>query len=262
MHDTTKSLASLLLALLAAGCAANGAAPDDTAASMVRIGEHMQAGGEGPGAAAFYRGAAERDPRDPRPHARLGELYAASDALPQAEEAYRTALSLTPGDAGARTGLAAVLLRSGRAVEAEALLAPVSAGSRDARLLRHHGVALDMLGRPGDAAAIYRRGLAAAPTDPDLLANLALSTALNGQAEAAIPPARQAAGAPRATARHRRNLALVLLLAGRAAEARGMLPEPELEALSIRAERARAAGDAAGRAAAIGLVSASRPATE
>jgi hypothetical protein len=41
-----------------------------------------------------------------------------------------------------------------------------------------------------------------------------------------------------------------------------MLPEPELEALSIRVERARAAGDAAGRAAAIGLVSASRPATE
>jgi Flp pilus assembly protein TadD len=246
---------TLLPLLILGGCAAQtgGGATD---AAMLRLGDRMRSGGDEASAAAFYAGAVEQNPRSAEARFRLGAAQAAAGALSEAEASYRAGLALTPGSIDGRTGLAAVLLRRGDAAGAESLLAPLAPGSQDVRLLRVHGVALDRLGRPAEAAAAYRRGLAVAPQDADLRGNLALSLALAGD-PAAVAEIRRVPSSPATEARHRRLLVLVLLLAGdpsAAGEAQRLPPE-ERQEIEQRVAAARAEADPARRAAAVGLVS-------
>jgi Flp pilus assembly protein TadD len=246
---------TLIPFLLLAGCAGQQQAGHNDAA-MLRLGDRMRSGGDEASAAAFYAGAAEQNPRNAEARFRLAATQAAVGALSEAEASYRAGLALTPNSIDGRTGLAAVLLRRGDAAGAEAQLAPLAAGSQDVRLLRVHGVALDRLGRPTEAAAAYRRGLAVAPQDADLRGNLALSLALAND-PAAVAEVRRVPSSPANEARYRRLLALVLLLAGDPAgpaEAQ-RLPPPEREEILQRVAAARAESDPARRAAAVGLVS-------
>lgn len=251
-----RAIAAGLAGLIILGACA-GTATGDPAQTMLRLGDAMLAGDDPAGAAAFYTAAAERAPADAGPRLRLARLYASNNALPQAEEAFRTVLATAPASTEALAGLAGTLLRQGRAAEAEALLAP--AAGRDPRLLRNLGVSLDLQGRHAEAVEVYRRGLAAAPGDGDLRANLALSMALAGQ-PGALAEARAAAARGAASPQNRRVPALVQALGGDVAGARvsaaqaGMEP-PDVAALLERAARARAASPGR-QAAELGLVAA------
>jgi Flp pilus assembly protein TadD len=253
---TIRLLALAPVLVLLAGC--GGVTSDsDAARTMMRLGDTMLEGDDAAGAAAFYAGAAERAPANPEPRLRLARLYAAANALPQAEEAYRAVLARDAGNTEALAGLAATLLRQERAAEAEGLL--TRAAGRDPRLLRNLGVSLDMQGRHAEAAAAYRRGLAQTD-DPDLRANLALSLALAGD-PAALAEARAAVARPTASPRNRRTLAMVHALAGdqagaRTAAAQAGMTAGETAELLDRAARARAAPPAQ-RAAQLGIVTAS-----
>lgn len=252
-----------LSCLLLAGCAGESPTSDrSTSRSMLRVGDHMLDSGETDSAATFYRGAAERDPTDPEPRLRLARLAARQGNPDAALRGTMEAIAADPANTEARKTAAGLLLRRGDANSARVALDVLEPAStaRDARLQRLRGVALDLLGRQAEAEEAYRRGLAVAPADADLRANLALSLAVSGKSAEAVEEARRAAGSPGSGATHRGSLVLVLAMAGRGEEAEreaALLPPGEAQPVLARGRSAAAQPDAAARATALGI---SRPA--
>jgi Flp pilus assembly protein TadD len=90
---------------------------------------------------------------------------------------------------------------------------------RSARLWSLKGAAMDQLERFGEARQHYTKALAFAPNDPNILANVGLSYALEGDPETAEIWLQRAATLPGASPNVRQNLALVLGLQGKLEEA-------------------------------------------
>ena len=80
-------------------------------------------------------------------------------------------------------------------------------------------VALEQAHRDDEALAAHQKALALAPENPATLSNLGMYYATHGQSAQAEPLLRKAVSEPGATAQERQNLALVLGLQGRYAEA-------------------------------------------
>jgi Flp pilus assembly protein TadD len=89
----------------------------------------------------------------------------------------------------------------------------------DWTILSVQGTVDDRLDDHTGAQRFYREALKISPGDPTVLSNLGLSYALTKQLDLAEDALRQAAASPRADTRVRQNLALVLALDGKCAEA-------------------------------------------
>ena len=89
----------------------------------------------------------------------------------------------------------------------------------DWRILNAQGAVLDQLGRHAEAQRHYSAALKIVPNEPSILSNLGLSYALTKDLKRAEATLRQAAGQPNAAPKVRQNLALVVGLQGRFAEA-------------------------------------------
>ena len=89
----------------------------------------------------------------------------------------------------------------------------------DWRLLSVQGTALDQMGRHEEARSYYASALKIAPGDPGVLSNLGLSYMLTKELPKAEESLREAYASSRADGRVRQNLALVIGLQGRFAEA-------------------------------------------
>jgi Flp pilus assembly protein TadD len=89
----------------------------------------------------------------------------------------------------------------------------------DWRILSAQGAVLDQIGQHGDAQRYYAAALKIAPNEPSVLSNLGLSYALSKDLVQAEATLKRAAAAPRVDPRVRQNLALVVGLQGRFAEA-------------------------------------------
>jgi Flp pilus assembly protein TadD len=89
----------------------------------------------------------------------------------------------------------------------------------DWSILNAQGAVLDQLGRHTEAQQHYSAALKIKPNDPSVLSNLGLSYALTKDLRRAEATLRQAMGRPDATPKVRQNLALVVGLEGRFAEA-------------------------------------------
>lgn len=89
----------------------------------------------------------------------------------------------------------------------------------DWKLYSAEGAILDQMGRTAVARDRYAKALAIVPGEPTVLNNLALSHLLAGEMPEAEKILREAATSPNATSRVRQNLALVLGLQGKFAEA-------------------------------------------
>jgi Flp pilus assembly protein TadD len=89
----------------------------------------------------------------------------------------------------------------------------------DWTILSVQGTVDDRLDDHTGAQRFYREALKISPGDPTVLSNLGLSYALTKQLDLAEDALRQAAASPRADTRVRQNLALVLALDGKFAEA-------------------------------------------
>ena len=86
-------------------------------------------------------------------------------------------------------------------------------------VLSVQGAVADRLGDHGSAMQFYRDGLKIAPGEPAVLTNMGLSLALAKQLPEAEQALRQAVASPKADARMRGDLALVLALEGKFGEA-------------------------------------------
>jgi Flp pilus assembly protein TadD len=104
----------------------------------------------------------------------------------------------------------------------------------DWRILSAQGAVLDQMGRHEDAQRYYETALKIVPDEPSVLSNLGLSYALSKQLPRAEATLKRAAAGQRVDPRVRQNLALVVGLQGRFAEAesiaRADLPAEEASA--------------------------------
>jgi Flp pilus assembly protein TadD len=91
--------------------------------------------------------------------------------------------------------------------------------SPDWRIVSGRGTALAKLGKYGEAVTMFERAHSLAPANPTVLNNLAMAHAGNKNLKHAETLLRQAAQNPMARAKVSKNLALVLNLQGRKAEA-------------------------------------------
>jgi Flp pilus assembly protein TadD len=89
----------------------------------------------------------------------------------------------------------------------------------DWRLLSVQGTALDQLGRHDEARRYYVSALKIVPGEPSVLSNLGMSYMLSKDLPKAEQALRQAYASPKANAKVRQNLGLVIGLQGRFAEA-------------------------------------------
>ena len=89
----------------------------------------------------------------------------------------------------------------------------------DWRLVSAEGAILDQLGRSSEARGKYRDALDIQANEPSILSNLGMSYVLTGDLKTAETYLRSAAAQPAADSRVRQNLALVVGLQGRFAEA-------------------------------------------
>jgi Flp pilus assembly protein TadD len=104
----------------------------------------------------------------------------------------------------------------------------------DWRVLNAQGAVLDQLGRHAEAQQHYSSALKIVPNEPSIMSNLGLSYALTKDLKRAEVTLRAAFAQPNVDPKVRQNLALVLGLQGRTAEAekiaRSDLPEGEAAA--------------------------------
>jgi len=112
------------------------------------------------------------------------------------------------------------LADDGRLQEAARVLANAHTPARpNWTILSAQGNVADLLGDHATAQDFYKAALRIAPGQPSLLSNLGLSYALSKQLPKAEKVLREAAAKPQANSRVRQNLALVLALRGKFAEA-------------------------------------------
>ncbi len=126
---------------------------------------------------------------NPRSVAALTGAGRASLAMGDAEAAYsffERAHEVEPRSAGAKAGMAAALVRLGRARDALPLFAEaVALGVAETEIAGDRGLAHDMLGDPRRAQADYALALRGGE-DAELRRRLALSLAISGQRAAAL----------------------------------------------------------------------------
>ncbi|MBS9719261.1 tetratricopeptide repeat protein [Tianweitania sp. BSSL-BM11] len=120
-----------------------------------------------------------------------------------------------------------VLAAYGKALAADGQFEPALQAVRraqtpeypDWRLVSAEAAILDQLGQNAEARNLYTRALELKPGEPSVLSNLGMSYVLTGDLKIAEATMRKAVSAPGADSRVRQNLALVVGLQGRFAEA-------------------------------------------
>jgi predicted O-linked N-acetylglucosamine transferase (SPINDLY family) len=156
--------------------------------------------------------------------------------LDDAEQCYREALRLAPGDGDALYLLGALALQADRPEEAaEHLTGAVAAGGGVDRLVRL-GVALSRLGRLEEAAARYREALDRDPSYAEAHYNLAVVLSGAGDHAGAVAHYRYTLASRSGAADAENGLGVALKALGRTDEARGAFDR----AIALRSDFAEA----------------------
>ncbi len=149
-----------------------------------------------------------------------GQALRANGQRAQAAAVLEQATIANPGNKALLAQYGRALADNGNFQQAYDVLSKAhSPDNPDWRLLSVQGTALDQMGRHEEARSYYASALKIAPGDPGVLSNLGLSYMLSRELPKAEEALRQAYASPRASARVRQNLALVVGLQGRFAEA-------------------------------------------
>lgn len=250
---------SLLLGLILTACAATPT--ENHEGRLLKLAKDVDQQGDHATAAAMYERALEQNGPSADIQVRLGNALLASGEPQGAAEAFRAALAEDIQLAPALLGLGTAQLRLGQPESALRNLSQAVPEVNSVAAWSRLGAAQALVGQPARAASAFAKAVALEPHDLDAQANLALAEALAGENTKAIADMQRITDSPLAEARHYRNLILVLVLAGRSNEAQ-QVEIPDLSAASrlsliASAERIAALPDAAARAQALGLASAS-----
>jgi len=209
-----------LIALVAAslgGCAGGPRLSDVTGS----IGSKAEATPPDPARAVEVYGERYRaNPRDADAALAYGQSLRANGQHAQAAAVLEQATIANPGHKPLLAQYGRALADVGNFQQAFDVLSKAhSPDNPDWRLLSVQGTCLDQMGRHEEARSYYASSLKIAPGDPGVLSNLGLSYMLTKELPKAEDVLRQAYASPRANARVRQNLALVVGLQGRFTEA-------------------------------------------
>jgi Flp pilus assembly protein TadD len=161
------------------------------------------------------------------------------DQKAQAVAVLQQAAIRSPNHAELLAAYGKALADVGRYKEASEVLTRAHSPERpDWRVLSAQGAVADQMGDHAMAQGFYESALKLAPDEPTVMSNLGLSYALNKRLPEAETLLRQAADSPRADARVRQNLALVLSLQGKFPDAEAALKRdlPDAEAAALLAD--------------------------
>ena len=241
--------ASLLLALAvsAAGCAlaphqvltTQGvqAPPEISSAkrleAIIKVADSERESGSFRNAADLYRKAIAEGVDTLEIHLNFAESLLGSGDIKDAASEYNLVENRAPADARPQIGLGRLnLVRRQPAVALAAYSRALQDDPGNLVATNGKGVALDLLGRHGDAQAAYRRGLQVDPDDRTLRNNLGLSLVFTKNYDEAVTILTGLAEEPGATARNRQNLARALGLQGDSSDAK-MVASHDLDAKSV-----------------------------
>jgi Flp pilus assembly protein TadD len=175
------------------------------------------------------------NPKDADAALAYGQALRATGQRAQAAAVLEQATIANPGNKALIAGYGRALADNGNSQAAFDVLSRAHSPSNpDWRILSVQGTTLDKMGKHEEARRYYASALKIAPEEPSVLSNLGLSYMLTRELPQAEETLRRAFANPRADGRVRQNLALVVGLQGRFAEAetiaKGDLPADEATA--------------------------------
>src|SRR5216684_2647983 len=160
------------------------------------------------------------NPKDPDAALAYGQALRANGQRAQAAAVLEQATIAHPGNKPLLAAWGRALTDNGNFQQAFDVLSRAhTPDNPDWRILSVQGTALDQLGRHEEARGYYASALKIVPGEPSVLSNLGLSYMLTRDLPKAEQVLRQAYASPKADARVRQNLGLVIGLQGRFAEA-------------------------------------------
>jgi Flp pilus assembly protein TadD len=172
----------------------------------------------------FYRDRFRASPGDVDAALQYARALRASGQQSQAVAVLEQATIAQPGNKALLAGYGRALADNGNFQQAFDVLGRAhTPDDPDWRILSAQGTALDQLGRHDEARQYYASALKIVPEAPSVLSNLGLSYVLSKDLPKAEEALRRAYGRADADPRVRRNLALVIGLQGRLAEAEGIV---------------------------------------
>ncbi|MBB5047354.1 Flp pilus assembly protein TadD [Rhodopseudomonas rhenobacensis] len=165
------------------------------------------------------------NPKDAEAALRYGQALRATGQRAQAVAVFEQATIASPGNKTLLAGYGRALADAGSFQRAFDVLGSAhSPENPDWRILSVQGTTLDQMGRHEEARRYYASALKIKPEDPSVLSNLGLSYVLTKELANAELTLRRAYGAGASTdPRVRQNLALVVGLQGRFAEAESIV---------------------------------------
>src|SRR5271169_843364 len=162
-------------------------------------------------AAETYGERYRADPKNAEAALAYGQALRASGQRSQAAAVLEQATIAHPGNKALLAAWGRALADNGNFQQAFDVLSRAhTPDNPDWRILSVQGTALDQLGRHDEARDYYASALRIVPDEPSVLSNLGLSYVLSRDLPKAEQTLRQAYASPRADARVRQNLGLVV----------------------------------------------------
>lgn len=195
--------------------------------------------------AVFWAHEADVDPSDIEAGLKLSQTLRTLGRNDEAADAAAKVLVMHPANAEALLELGRDHIARGQGFYAvDPLQRAAAAQPKDWRAQSLLGVALEQVSRHDDARQAWTKALSLSPDNPTVLSNMAMAYASAGDPAQAETLLRKAVAQPTATLQTRENLALVLGLQGKAAEAERIIRQdlpPELAEQNLAWLRARMA---------------------
>lgn len=164
------------------------------------------------------------NPRDADAGVRYGNALRQNGQRQQAAAVLEQAVLANPGNKTVLGAYGRALVDNGNYQQGfDTLSKAHTPANPDWRILSIQGAALDQLGNHDEARRYYASALKIVPGEPTVLSNLGMSYMLSKDLPKAEDALRQAYASPKANAKVRQNLGLVVGLQGRFAEAEGIV---------------------------------------
>jgi Flp pilus assembly protein TadD len=216
VHLLSSAALAAMLALSLAGCKTTG---DDTTGS-IGVAPAQRSDADWRAAVETWRGRYEANPADVQAAIAYARALRATEQRAQAVAVLEQASIRNPNNTQLLGAFGRALADAGQYPQAlDALSRAHTPDNPDWRILNAQGAVLDQMDRHAEAQRYYESALKIIPDEPAVLSNLGLSYALMKDLTRAETTLRRAVAQPGAGPKVRQNLALVVGLQGRFAEA-------------------------------------------